>query len=164
MKKRKQIGLYVLLFSAVLLNSCNKEKHYSNKLIKGENWQVSEIKAGDSVIYSGGNWTVYGDNIYETVSEVHWNEGNTNATNFQWQFSCEKDAEGINKRMTWILNNLCDCENESSGSDLDALDYLANDIAGTYEVITHKRKEMLFRSSETRSYKGKQVEIHLKRD
>jgi len=149
-------GRWVLMLVLVFAVSCNKEKRFSKKLIKGETWKVESVMVDGAYIQGGSStWNVSGDDIYETVSEVNWVLSGNNKTTFQWQFH--------NKGKNWILNNLCDCE-EADGSLVDEADYLANDLAGTYEVIKHKRKEMLFRSSETRTYTGKVVEIHLIRE
>lgn len=144
MKKIIQITLILLVAF-----SCNKEKRYSKKLIKGEDWKVESIIADGNLINSNTTWSVQGDDIYESVSQVSWGNG---ATTFEWQFQ--------DKGKTWVLNNLCNC-NKAEGSTLTSFDYLADDLAGKYEVITHKRKEMFFRSSETKKYSGKMVEIRI---
>jgi hypothetical protein len=139
---------------ALFLFSCNKEKRFSKKLIKGENWEVSSIKVDGENIPETGTWTVFGDDIYETVSEIRW-QNNTLKSNFQWQFQ--------EKGKKWVLNNLCDCENKAEGAALNNLDYYADSLAGSYDVIKHKRKEMVFESTITKHYTNKKVEITLKR-
>lgn len=144
----------LLLFLALAVFGCNKEKRYSKKLIKGESWTVESITADGSSVNSASTWTVSGDNIYETVSQVSWQSGAANVTEFEWQFR--------DKGKSWVLNYLQDCD-ECEGPMLDELDYLAHALSGTYEVVTHKRSEMSFKSSETTGYPGKVVEIKIVR-
>jgi hypothetical protein len=148
----KNLIITSILF--VFLLSCNKENRFSKKLIKGETWKVENISVDGTSIHSGTTWKVSGDDIYESVSQVTWSENSANSTTFEWQFQ--------DKGKSWVLNNLCDCD-EADGTLLDELDFLANDISGKYEVIKHKRKEMHFRSTETKHHKGKVVEIRLVR-
>jgi hypothetical protein len=145
----------LLFFFAVILFSCNKENRFSKKLIKGETWTVESVKLDGTSLNSGSKWLVKGDDIYETVSQVSWSASATNEASFEWQFQ--------DKGKSWVLNYLCNCD-EADGTLLDELDFLANDISGKYEVIKHKRKEMIFRSSETKKYKGKVLEIKVIRD
>ena len=140
---------------AVFLFSCNKEKRYSKKLIKGETWSVESISVDGTSLNTNSTWFVKGDDIYETVSQVEWNPGNANNANFEWQFK--------EKGKKWVLNYLQNCE-ECDGNLTDELDYLAYNLSGTYTVEKHKRKEMIFTSTETQQYANQKVEIKLVRE
>ena len=146
--------IYVTSILVVFLISCNKEKRYSKKLIKGETWSVESISVDGTSLNSNSTWLVKGGDIYETVSQVEWNTGNVNSANFEWQFK--------EKGKKWVLNYLQNCE-ECDGILTDELDYLAYYLSGTYSVEKHKRKEMIFTSTETKQYANQKVEIKLVR-
>ncbi|MGV3630448.1 MAG: hypothetical protein ACO1O6_04555 [Bacteroidota bacterium] len=142
-------------FLLLLVVGCNKERRYSKKLIKGESWKVENITVdGTALSGASGTWTVSGDDIYKTVSQVSWQKDATNTTAFEWQFQ--------DKGQAWVLNYLQDCD-ECEGPMLDELDYTAHLLSGSYEVVKHKNKEMIFKSSETTGYSGQLVEIKIVR-
>ena len=142
------------MFLVLAASGCNKEKRYSKKLIKGESWSVEYITVdGTDLAGASGSWTVSGDDIYKTVSQVSWQGSDAaNVTAFEWQFR--------DKGKSWVLNYLQDCD-ECEGPMLDELDYIAHSLTGTYEVVEHKKKEMVFKSSETLAYPGQVVEIKI---
>lgn len=140
---------YIVMFALMFLFACNKEKHYSNKLIKGERWDVTDISVDGSGLGYFGIWKVTSDgSIYDTVPRVNWTFNGEN-TVFEWQFQ-EKG-----KRFQLNYQQLCEACN---GEDLSALDSVCYNLTGNYEVIRHGKK-MEFRSSETIGYTGKEVKI-----
>jgi hypothetical protein len=144
--------LTVLLISilALTITSCNKEKRYSNKLIKGEQWTVKDITVAESSLNTFGTWKVMQDvNIYDTVPQVLWIDGEENSI-FEWQFQ--------NKGKVFQLNYMQLCE-ECDGEDLSTLDHLTYDLTGTYNVERHGRKKMEFSSDKTIKYSGETVSI-----
>jgi len=150
MKIKYVIGCLILL----LFVSCNKEKHFSNKLMKGEIWQVKDITVDGASISPYGNWLVTSDvNIYDSVPEVSW-EGNDEDAVFEWQFQ----NKGKNFRLQYV--QLCE---EINGADLDSLDYWAYYLTGNYTVEKHGRNQMVFLSDSTLKYTGQTVEIAIER-
>ena len=138
----------------LFFTACNKEKPFSRKLMKGETWVL------DALIIDGvesdyhGVWNVTQDvNIYDSVPQVTWNTVINDAV-FQWQFQ--------EKGKKFYINYQQQCA-ECNGSDLDTLDYLTFNLTGSYDVVKHKRKEMIFTSSSLEAYPGKEVEIQLTR-
>lgn len=138
----------------LFFTACNKEKPFSRKLMKGETWVL------DALIIDGvesdyhGVWNVTQDvNIYDSVPQITWNTGINDAV-FQWQFQ--------EKGKKFYINYQQQCA-ECNGSDLDTLDYLTFNLTGSYDVVKHKRKEMIFTSSSLAAYPGKEVEIQLTR-
>lgn len=143
------VSISLLLFFV----SCNKEKRFSKKLLKGETWEVTTISINGSVLNTNPHtWYVEGDDIYENVPLIRWFAYNGPETYFEWQFQ--------DKGKSWVLNFFLD-STKCEGTSINDVDYLANAISGKYEVVQHKRKEMHFRSSETRNYAGQEVEIKI---
>ncbi len=140
---------------AVLI-SCNKEKRYSNKLFKGENWKVKSIKIDGAESQIKGNWLIMGDDIYDTVPSVKW-QGNAGfgESLFQWQFQDKGDK--------FQLNYFQLCE-ECDGTELDSLDVFNYAITGTYDVDRHRNKKMTFTSNKTIGFGSKKVEIEIEKN
>jgi hypothetical protein len=146
----KKITLILIILIAL---ACNKEKRYSKRLIKGDTWSVANISINGSVLNTNTyTWFVEGDDIYEHVPIIKWYANDGNETYFEWQFQ--------DKGKSWVLNFYLD-SSKCEGSSIKDIDYLANSISGKYEVVKHKRKEMHFKSSETRNYAGQEVEIKI---
>lgn len=138
----------------ILIVSCNKEKPFSRKLMNGETWVLEALIIDGVESDYHGVWNVTQDvNIYDSVPQVTWNTGINDAV-FQWQFQ--------EKGKKFYINYQQQCA-ECNGSDLDTLDYLTFNLTGSYDVVKHKRKEMIFTSSSLAAYPGKEVEIQLTR-
>jgi hypothetical protein len=146
-------ALYAFIV-VILIVSCNKEKPFSRKLMKGAIWTVESIVIDGIENDIKGSWVVTQDvNIYDSVPQINWRKGSYDAF-FQWQFQ--------EKGKKFVINYQQQCA-ECNGSDLDTLDYLTFNLTGSYDVVKHKRKEMIFTSSSLEAYPGKEVEIQLTR-
>jgi hypothetical protein len=146
-------SIFIALIS-ISIFSCNKEKPFSRKLMKGETWVLESLKINGVESEFHGVWNVTQDvNIYDSVPQISWNTGINDAV-FQWQFQ--------EKGKKFYINYQQQCA-ECNGSDLDTLDYLTFNLTGSYDVVKHKRKEMIFTSSSLAAYPGKEVEIQLTR-
>ncbi|MDB0037899.1 hypothetical protein N9F08_00900 [bacterium] len=147
----------LLIFSAVtllVLTACNKEKRYSNRLMKGETWRVLDITIDGSTSAFSGEWQITTDvDIYDSVPRLQWIDNNQDAV-CEWQFQA--------KGKSFQLNYYQLCE-EPTGATLNDLDYFANDISGKYDVGTHKKKKMSFVSMNTIGFPGQKVEISIDR-
>lgn len=145
----------IIICSILLISvSCNKEKPFSRKLMKGETWVLNALIIDGVESDYHGVWNVTQDvNIYDSVPQITWNTGINDAV-FQWQFQ--------EKGKKFYINYQQQCA-ECNGSDLDTLDYLTFNLTGSYDVVKHKRKEMIFTSSTLAAYPGKEVEIQLTR-
>lgn len=145
----KLIIITLTLFSLV---SCNKEKRFSNRLMKGENWLVKEVKIDGQLSQINGNWKIVSDvNIYDSVPSAYWTHGNFDA-DFVWQFQ-QKGKELILQYTSTCL----ECQND----ELDTLDFFVDALSGTYKVEKHGLGKMTFESTETKGFSGKKVSIRL---
>ena len=143
-------NLIILSFFAIVISSCNKDKFYSKRLMKGETWTVQSIKINDTLSEISGAWEItQGVNIYDSVPQAVWQE-NTNDAIFQWQFH--------EKAKKFYINYQVLCE-ECEPNTLDTLDNFANALSGEYDVLERSRKTMQFESSTTKGFNGKKVEI-----
>jgi hypothetical protein len=146
-------SIFIALISIAIF-SCNKEKPFSRKLMKGEIWTVESLRIDGIENDIKGSWVVTQDvNIYDSVPQINWRKGSNDAF-FEWQFQ--------EKGKKFVINYQQQCA-ECNGSDLDTLDYLTFNLTGSYDVVKHKRKEMVFTSSSLAAYPGKEVEIQLTR-
>ena len=150
--KLKKIALLALLLTSII--ACNKEKNFSNKLMKGDKWNVKEIKVENQSINIFGVWNItQAVNIYDVVPEALWNDDGEK-TKFKWQFQ--------NKGKNFQLNYLHDVAYCDS-TTLSNLDFICYDLSGTYKVEQHKKKEMRFTSTQTLGYNGKDVVISIEK-
>ncbi|MDD2982015.1 MAG: hypothetical protein PHQ74_01380 [Crocinitomicaceae bacterium] len=143
---------FAILSIFFMLFSCNKEKRYSKKLMKGEVWIVTGVQVEDSSLSIYGTWKILSDvDIYDSVPKALWKNGTEDAL-FEWQFQ--------NKGKSFQMNYMQLCE-ECEGPDLDNLDYVVYDLTGSYTVKKHASKKMKFVSFSTIGYPGKAVEISI---
>lgn len=143
-----------LLFTFFIFNSCNKEKRYSQKLMKGENWNVKHIKINGETSNYTGNWYVISDiDIYESIPTIEWKQDGMDAI-FEWQF------QNNGETFQFSYNQLC---SEANGILLDTLDYISHNISGSYNVERHGRNKMEFHCSSTIGYPNQMVEIFIER-
>jgi len=144
----------ILLTIAMLITatSCNKEKPFSKKLMKGEKWNVKNITVNGTSINTNGIWHITTDvDIYDSVPSVKWIYDNQDAI-FEWQFQ--------DKGKTFQLNYVQQ-KDEVEGDKLDSLDYITYRLTGKYSATEHKRKSMIFASDSTIGYPNKTVEIFI---
>lgn len=144
-------GLVIIL--SLLLFSCNKEKSRSNRLIKGDKWEVQEITIDGDHTSLLGTWTITGDDIYKEVPSASWFLNEQNAV-FEWQFQ--------SKGKKFQLNYVQLCE-ECDGEQLSDLDYFSYNLSGSYYVKKCSRKQMEFESSKTIGYPDRTIRIKIKR-
>jgi len=145
----------IITLSVVFLVTvgCHKENKYSNKLMDGQTWNVTDITVDGTSLNLNGTWQVsQGVDIEKTVPSVEWVNSNGNAI-FEWQF--------LNKGKEFHISYVQQANED--GETLSELDYLAYDITGQYEVIRHKRKVMEFSSKSTLKYDGQEVYITIER-
>jgi len=133
---------------SLFFNSCDKNQNNSNKLMKGEVWQVEYILIdGENQVFKG-RWQIIQDvDIYENVPSALWrSEGQEKV--FYWQFR--------NKGKTFEIlpDTIC------NGSVQD-LCFFSYSISGEYLAKRHSKKKMIFSSSNTKGFPGKLVEISI---
>ncbi len=144
----------VYFVSIFILFSCNKEKRFSNRLMKKEKWQVVDIYVDGTKSQFFGNWTVSQNvDIYDSVPSTIWMWDNQDAV-FNWQFQ--------DKGKSFQLNYQQQCL-ECNASDLDSLDYFLYNISGKYQVQKHGLNKMIFTSTNSFLYSGKKVEINIRK-
>jgi hypothetical protein len=141
-----------ILFLSILLLSCNKEKRFSKKLMKGETWKIVSLTVDGDYYSPYGTWLVTQDvNIYDSVPSVQWSSNGQNAT-FQWQFQDKGKTFEISYKDPTCIN--CSTPPED-------LDFQCYYLSGKYEVDLHKKDRMRFVSSNTIGFPGKKVEISI---
>jgi hypothetical protein len=149
----KRASLILMLLGLTIL-SCNKEKSYSKKLMKGEVWAIQNLTIGGTESEIIGDWEVIQDvSIYDTVPTIQWRLSDYDAL-FDWQFQ--------DKGKVFQLNYHILCE-EIAEDELDTLDFMVFDLSGKYDVEQHRRTKMTFRSEATQSFAGQMVEIAIER-
>ena len=148
----KKLALLFIAFS--LLLSCNKEKRFSNKLMKGETWRIVGITVDEQFYGHYGQWLVTQDvDIYDSVPGIEWNANSQKAT-FQWQFQDKGKTFEIAYKDPTCVN--CTTPPEE-------LDFQTYFLSGKYDVVVHKKDRMRFVSSNTVGFPGKRVEINVDR-
>ena len=150
----RKLLVFSLLLALVVV-ACNKEKRYSRKLMKGETWEVRNVTIDGSSLAVYGKWQITTNvDIYDSVPRLQWVFNNEDAV-CEWQFQ--------NKGKSFQLNYYQLCE-ECFGTDLDSLDYIVNDLSGTYDVERNGRLKLKFVSSTTKAFPGKKVMISIERN
>lgn len=147
------IVLIVSCLSLVLV-ACNKEKRYSKKLMKGEQWEVRNVTVDGNSLAFFGQWNITSDvDIYDSVPRLEWLYKSEDAI-CEWQFQ--------DKGKSFFLNYYQLCE-ECYGTDMDSLDYVAYHLSGEYSVERHGKNRMEFESTTTNAFPGKTVVISIER-
>ncbi len=145
--------IYLIAFFLFLL-SCNKEKRFSNRLMKKEQWKITELTIDGAQSELNGVWNVSPDiNIYDSIPVTKWTFGSQDSY-FLWQFQ--------ENGKLFELNYQQQCE-ECEGENLDSLDIFTFAISGKYSVEKHGLNKMIFESSSTKKFPGKNVVINLQR-
>jgi len=139
----------------ILFLSCQKDKLYSKRLMKGETWTVQSITINDTLSSISGSWEITQDvNIFDSVPQALWKNNNDDAL-FQWQFHEKAKKFYINYQL------LCaECEPNT----IDTLDNFNYALSGQYDVLQRTKKQMKFESSTTQGFSGKKVEIVITRN
>ncbi|MDX1350813.1 MAG: hypothetical protein R3279_11220 [Putridiphycobacter sp.] len=149
-----QMGLLLLVLCLVGLSSCNKEKRFSSKLMKGQTWNVTNITLNNEPLAPKGQWLITTDvDIYDSVPSAKWTTGLEDAI-FEWQFQ----DKGESFYLSYVQQ-----KDEVDGNLLDTLDYFAYYLTGKYNVEVHKKDQMVFTSEETIKYTGEMVRIEIGR-
>lgn len=144
-----------IFLGAVVLLGCNKEQRFSDRLQKGEVWDVSEISISGENTNLFGTWTINSEvDISEAVPDLTWITSNLGQTSLKWQFQ--------NKGKKIQLNYNQDCVNCTSLT-LDSLDFVAHNLTGNYTVERKNRKRMQFSSNTTIGYPNQTVVIEIER-
>lgn len=148
-----RLVIFTLVF---LLVACNKNKHISKKLQRGETWRIEQITInGDEHTYKGV-WEITSEtDVTEVVAKLFWNIDNEQDAICEWQFQ--------EKAKRFQLNYIQQCE-ECDGAQLDSLDYFAYALTGSYDVEERKRKSMKFSSLATLGYPNQKVQIDIVRE
>jgi len=134
--------------------SCNKEKSYAKKLMKGEVWAIQSLTIGGAESEIIGDWEVIQDvSIYDTVPTIQWRLADYDAL-FDWQF--QEKGKVFNLKYHLL------CE-EIDADELDTLDFVVFDLSGKYDVEQHRRSKMMFSSEETNAFSGQLVEIAIEK-
>jgi len=148
-------SIIILTVIVATLISCHKENRYSNKLMDGGVWNVTDITVDGTSLNIKGKWYIGTiEDIEKAVPSCEWkSENDTTSAIFDWQF--------LNKGKEFHLAYVQQANED--GETLSELDYLAYDISGKYDVICHKNSLMEFSSKSTIKYNGQVVYITIER-
>ena len=147
--------IIILTVIVATLTSCHKENRYSNKLMDGQFWNVTDVTVNGTSLGIKGVWSVrMVDDIEKEVPTCKW-KGENDTTNaiFDWQFL----NKGKEFHLTYVQ------QPNEDGEILSAYDYLVYDITGKYDVICADSDLMEFSSESTIKYNGQTVFITLER-
>lgn len=143
-----------ILVAFSLLLSCNKEKRYSSKLMKGETWKVTGVYVDEEYYGFGGTWEITSDvDIYDSIPGALWS-ANGQSTTFQWQFQDKGKSFVISYKDPTCVN----CTEAP-----EELDFQCYFLSGKYNVERHKKKTMKFTSTETVGFPAKSVRIEIEK-
>ncbi len=146
--------LFITILLSLAFTSCNKEKRFSKKLMKGEQWKIVSLTVDGNYYGYYGTWLVTQDvNIYDSVPSILWSGNGQNAT-FQWQFQDKGKTFEIAYKDPTCVN--CTTPPEE-------LDFQAYFLSGKYDVVIHKKDRMRLVSSSTIGFPGQKVEISVDR-
>ncbi len=145
--------LYISILFLVVI-SCNKEKRYSTKLMKGETWRVKGVYVDEEYYGWGGTWKITSDvDIYDSIPGALWS-ANSQTAAFQWQFQDKGKSFMISYKDPSCVN----CTTPP-----DELDFQCYFLSGKYSVEQHKNIAMKFTSIETVGFPGKNVRIEIEK-
>ena len=154
MKKNKLLFLSAILFAFTFF-ACNKSKKFSNRLIKAGEWHVVELSVDGVNEAELPEWHIEDCDIYEESCFGEWENAEGGHAEFIWQFN-EKGKTFIISRQEGEHEHTHDHASEEANEQ-------CLNFSGNYEVITHRKNEMEFKSSTTYGYNGKTVIIKIEK-
>jgi len=147
--------IIILTVIVATLTSCHKENRYSNKLMDGQTWNVTDVTVDGTSLNIKGKWYIATiEDIETAVPSCEW-RGKYVKENaiFDWQFL----NKGKEFHLTYVQ------QPNEDGETLSAYDYLVYDITGKYDVICADNDLMEFSSKSTIKYNGQEVYIKVER-
>ena len=149
--KYKYIISFLLL--AVVLQSCDKNKRASKRLMDPGRWVLTDIQVAGEKFDNHIEWEVAPCEIYEESCEAHW-LFDGNSSRIYWQFN--------DKAETFTISRAFESTDTSEYYTTEAK-VQAYRFSGEYQVLTRKRKQMRFQSTQTEGYSGETVVIEIRR-
>src|SRR5690554_7236827 len=144
----------LLLTTACLLTTCEKNKRESKHLKKAGNRKVKELSVDGVSQTLIPTWEIQDCDIYETVCEGTWTS-DTTQSQFYWQFN--------DKAQTFTISRVVapeDCEDFYT----EEVEQQTFNFSGEYDVTENKRKSKTFESYNTIGFEGQKVVIRVKAD
>ena len=144
----------LLIITAFLFASCDKNKRASKRLMKAGTWEVVELSVDGQNFTPLPSWQVNDCDIYETLCTATW-KLEDKQSRFYWQFN--------EKAKLFTISRIVapeDCEDFYT----EEVEQQTYNFSGDYEVVEDKRKSKTFESTKTLGYKGKRVVLRLERD
>jgi len=158
-KMKNNIMKTLILFVAIItFFACNKTKLYTNRLDGGE-WSVTSLTVDGTNQDELPHWNINECDAYDETCIAEWKDHHSNIAKFAWQFRDKGKAFEISNQTSF----------EEATEGLSGHDFFAAEenldqcqsFSGVYEVVTHKKKEMEFKSNSTVGYPEQTVIIKI---
>ncbi len=143
------------------LNSCNKVKSTSKRLMKTGDWKVTELSVNGVNEEELPKWEIDDCDIYDESCFGEWKNDEGGHAEFIWQFREKGEVFELSYQAEEDDHEE-EGEHEHDHAAEEAAEQAAN-FSGVYEVEKKEKKVMEFTSSSTVGYSGSRVKIKVEK-
>lgn len=143
------------------LNSCNKVKSTSKRLMKTGDWKVTELSVNGVNEEELPKWEIDDCDIYDESCFGEWKNDEGGHAEFIWQFREKGEVFELSYQAE-EHDHEEEGEHEHDHAAEEAAEQAAN-FSGVYEVEKKEKKVMEFTSSSTVGYSGSRVKIKVEK-
>lgn len=143
------------------LNSCNKVKSASKRLMKTGDWKVTELSVNGVNEEELPKWEIDDCDIYDESCFGEWKNDEGGHAEFIWQFREKGEVFELSYQVE-EHDHEEEGEHEHDHAAEEAAEQAAN-FSGVYEVEKKEKKVMEFTSSSTVGYSGSRVKIKVEK-
>ena len=144
-------SIAILLLTAILFTSCDKNKRASKRFMRPGKWKFVELSVDGSPISQPQYIKVEECDIYDTLCMATWDRGEE-FSRIYWQFNDKAERFSISR-----IVDTADCADFYT----ELAEQQTYRFSGDYKVLETKRKSKVFESYETLGYPGDKVLIRL---
>lgn len=154
MKKNKLLFLSAIMIAFTFF-ACNKSKKYSNRLMKAGDWHVTELSVDGVNEAELPEWHIEDCDIYEESCYGEWENAEGGHAEFIWQFRDKGETFEISRQEAEDGHTHDHASEEAVAQCLN--------FSGVYEVVSHKKDQMEFKSTTAYGFNGKTVIIKIEK-
>ncbi|MBD3636394.1 MAG: hypothetical protein HUJ25_03555 [Crocinitomicaceae bacterium] len=140
MKTRKIYRFLLATLFFGFITACTKTEMRTNKLVKQGRWMVTELEIGTNSISVLPKWNLPTEPLDNQYATGMWTHADGSQVDFKWKF------DQYDGTFTFIVD-------PALSPDSSEKAYVqCNNLAGTYTVLTDKKKLFEFESNSTNGY------------
>lgn len=149
MERKHTYRLFTALVIGLLIGACTKSEVRTKRFIKQGRWQMTQLTIGSDDISMLPKWNITNTPEDKEFVPATWTHADGSECIFKWRFDYYQGSFSFQI-------------DESVEQDDAAKAYVqCENLSGTYEILTDKRKLFEYQSTETNGYPGLTVFIRI---